>query len=195
MELVTLSVRDLLDEVASDSAAPGGGPVAGLVVALSAGLVAKAARGSSDTWAEAPGAAAQAVALSARAERLARDDAEAHVRAVAALELAADAPIAGPNHAMADALARAADVPLAIAGAAVEVAELAAFVAGRGDPDRRPDAQAAAVLARAAAEAAAGLVEVNLTMLPGDMRIREARQRVEAATRAADRALGVVARR
>ena len=66
------------------------------------------------------------------------------------------------------ALLQAAEVPLRIAEAAADVAELAALAAAEGAPHLRPDATAAAALAEAATRAAAHLVEINLAIVPGD---------------------------
>ena len=67
------------------------------------------------------------------------------------------------------ALLRAAEVPLRIAEAAADVAELAAARRRpRASPHLRPDATAAAALAEAATRAATHLVEINLATVPGD---------------------------
>jgi formiminotetrahydrofolate cyclodeaminase len=65
----------------------------------------------------------------------------------------------------------AADVPLAIAETAAEVAALAREVAAAGKPGLRGDALAGADIAAGAARAAARLVELNLADLPDDPRI------------------------
>ena len=83
-EYLDLAVRDLLAEIASRTPAPGGGSVAAITVAMAAGLVEMAARFSDDHWAEAGGALAQAKALRERAAPLAREDAQAYERALAA---------------------------------------------------------------------------------------------------------------
>jgi predicted ArsR family transcriptional regulator len=66
---------------------------------------------------------------------------------------------------------------------------LAALVAERADPAVRPDAVGAGLLASAAADTAAHLVEVNLAMRPGDERIARAAELVSLARNASDRAL------
>jgi formiminotetrahydrofolate cyclodeaminase len=174
-------LHDLLDELASEAPAPGGGPLAGLVVAMAAALVAKVARGSAEAWPEAGEAAATALELRDRAHWLAGADLDAHLRALEALGAGGDGGGLG------DALAHAAEMPLALAGAAAEVAALAAEAAARCVPDRAVDAQAAALLAAAAAQAAARLVEVNLTTLPHDERVRTALAHARAAAEAAAR--------
>jgi formiminotetrahydrofolate cyclodeaminase len=171
----------------------GAGAAAASVVGLSASLIAAVARSSVDRWDEAGGAIAQAAALGRRAARLAAENAEVHGSAVAALA-ARSSERAGTEQEIADirlgdALARAADLPLRIADAAADAAALAALVAERADPAVRPDAVGAGLLASAAADTAAHLVEVNLAMRPGDERITRAAELVSLARNASDRAL------
>ena len=66
-------LQPLLDEISGPSAAPGAGAVAGIVIAMAAGLIASAARRSPD-WEGARGIVAQAEALRARVERLAEEN-------------------------------------------------------------------------------------------------------------------------
>ncbi len=68
-----------------------------------------------------------------------------------------------------------------IARTGADVAALAAEVATRGDASIRPDAVAACALAAGATEAAAHLVEVNLTVTEGDPWLDEARRLAQAA--------------
>ena len=83
----------------------------------------------------------------------------------------------------------AAEVPLALAEAAADVALLAADATERADGASRADAAAAAALAAGAARAAAKLVAINLSTQPGDERIAAAERAVEAADDAARQAL------
>jgi formiminotetrahydrofolate cyclodeaminase len=92
-------------------------------------------------------------------------------------ELASEAPAPGGGP--------LAEMPLALAATAAEVAALAADVADRCVPDRAVDAQAAALLAAAAARAAARLVEVNLGTLPHDEKLQAALGHAKAAAQAA----------
>jgi formiminotetrahydrofolate cyclodeaminase len=172
---------ELLAGIAAETRAPAGGSVAAIVVALAAALVAKAARLSRTSWRHAPGAVAQAEALRARVMPLAEADAAAYAEAIAALE--------ARDPGLGEALSRAAQVPLVIAAAAADVASLAKSVAEEGDPNTRGDAAAAAVFAHAAAQAAAHLVEINLSATRDDERVLVARALAETAQRAADAAL------
>lgn len=190
-EFLDASVREFLDGVASEAPAPGAGSVAALVAAAAAGLAAMVARGSPD-WDESGAAVAQAETLRERLTPLAPDDAEAWEAALAALGLPADLEPEARNTLLAEALARAAALPLAIADAAADVAQLAATCAEQGSPAFRADAAAAAMLAEGAARAAAHLVEINLTVTAEDERLVRARRAADDAAAASGRALAAV---
>ena len=78
-------------------------------------------------------------------------------------------------------LRHAADVPLAIAEAASEIAQVAAEVAAAGSRATRPDAICAVALAEAAAASAALLVDVNRRVGAGDERRVRAAEAAEGA--------------
>jgi formiminotetrahydrofolate cyclodeaminase len=180
-----LEVRlgELLDSVVRRDG-PGAGSIAALVAAGAAALVELAARASSgEEWPEAAGAAAQARKLRDRLLPLARHDAEAYAAAMASLHEGGD------EFGLAEALGRAADVPLEIADHAENVAAIATEAATRATPDLRADAAAAAALALGAAWAAAKLVEVNLSISSDDERLARAREIAAGATRTAREAL------
>jgi formiminotetrahydrofolate cyclodeaminase len=186
----SLTLGELLDELAAADPAPGSGAVAALVVASSGALLAGAARASRPTWSEAGGVAAQAAMLRTRGFELAAEITDAYARALEVLEAPPGETPEERDQAIAEALSYAADVPLAIARAAGDAAELAATVTERGDPATQGDAGAAALLATGAARAAASLVGINLTATPGDPRVEQARTLAEDAEYAARRALG-----
>ena len=177
---------DFLDDLEQTVPIPAAGPAAAIVAAMAASLVGMAAH-SSSSWAGAAGAAAQARALRARLVPLALADAEAYAEALEALRESA----AGQGHhaSLGAKLDRAAALPLSIAEAAADVAELAAVAAEHGDGPSRTDAVAAAALAEGAVVAAARLVELNLRTTPGDERSLRCTQLVEAAKSARERAL------
>jgi formiminotetrahydrofolate cyclodeaminase len=79
----------------------------------------------------------------------------------------------GDPDAVAEALSRAADSPLAIVRAAAEVAELGASVAQAGKEALKGDALVGVDLAEAACRAAGRLVSINLAGEPGDPRLAE----------------------
>lgn len=171
-----------------DDATFGGGAVAALAAALAADLV-RAAAASAAEWEDRPGVAAQAAALRARLAALAQTNEAAYAAALAALGAPAGVAQEQRDFHIAEALSRAADVPLAIASAACDVADLAAVVARDGDPRRRADAAAAAALADGAVRAAANLVATNLVAGADLERTRRAAAFAEHSARAANRAL------
>jgi formiminotetrahydrofolate cyclodeaminase len=191
MDLLDLRLREFLDELAGEGRTPGGGSVAALVTAMAAGLLAKVARGSVDTWSEAAGIAAQAESLRARAAPLAQADAEQYEAALLARVQSGEGQGARQDFALGQAYAKAAEPPLQIAQAASDVAQLALTVAQNGDAALWADAVTAALLAAAAAKAAAELVAVNLTASAGDRRVLEAAKVAEEAARAAEAARAV----
>lgn len=186
--MLSLTVEELLDELARGTPTPGAGSAAAFVTAAAAALTAMAARCSRDGWAAAGAAVAQAESLRARAGGLAREDAEALEAFLAARGAGA---IGEPRREARDfrlgqALYHAADVPLVIAETACDVALLAAHVAENCIDDVRADAASAAALAHGAVRAAAHLVEVNLATAEGDTRVTRARNLVRTAGAAAD---------
>jgi methenyltetrahydrofolate cyclohydrolase len=176
------TVGELCETVAAETSAPGGGSVAAIAGALAASLVAMGAR-FSDQWEDAAGAVAQAEALRARLLPLADEDAIAYENFLLARRMSHEVEPEVRDAAIGDALSRAADVPLAIAEAAHDVASLAADLADRGNPNLRGDAATAALLAEAATRSAANLVEINLATREDDERIARARDLVETARR------------
>jgi formiminotetrahydrofolate cyclodeaminase len=182
------SVDALLDAIASEEPLPASGTAAALVGAMAAGLVAKVGRVSRD-WEDGQAVAAQARALRLRLALLAHADTEAYGAALAAMRLPKELPQEQRDAILGRSLERAADVPLAIADAAADVADLAAVAAERGKPALVADAVAAAELADGAARAAALLVGVNLATGPGDARTALAADTVRRASSARDRAL------
>ena len=173
------TVAELCVTVSAATSAPGGGSVAALVVGLAASLTAMAARFSSEHWEDASGAVAQAEALRARALPLADEDARAYESFLEARRLSEKVGPEARDAAIGVALSRAADVPLAIAETALDVASLACELVERGNPNLRGDAATAVLLAEAAARATANLVEINLATREGDERVERAREVVE----------------
>ena len=186
-ELASLPLRGLLDALADETPAPGAGAAAAAAAAMAAALVAMCARASRD-WPEAPGAAAQAQALRARLVALLETGVDAYRDALEALG-SGDAPSDSRDFSLGRALVRAADVPLAVADAAADVAELAAVAAERGEPSLQPDAAAAATLADAAVRIAVRLFAVNLAAGADERRRAHALRAERAAAAAAARAL------
>jgi formiminotetrahydrofolate cyclodeaminase len=147
-----LSVGGFTERVAARTPAPGGGAVAALTAASAAALVAMAAR-----FADQP--AGQAESLRARLEPLVDADAAAYTEVLAAYRLDKADPLRRGR--IAEALRVATEVPRAVAAAAREVALLADDLVERGNRNLVGDARTAALLARAAADAADELAAIN----------------------------------
>jgi formiminotetrahydrofolate cyclodeaminase len=186
-QLLERSLGRWFDDLRSGEAGVAGGSSAALATAVAAVLIATAARRSAGSWEEAPGAAAQAETLVARAVDLSSEDAEAFRQARDALEHRADLPADSRDETLRATLSYAADVPLRIAELAADVTVLAGEVAARGLPDSRADVVAGALLAAGAGRAAAHLVEVNLATASQDPRVERARVAAERAGEAAQR--------
>ncbi len=189
-DYLELPVGRFLDLVAAGDSAPGGGSAAAVSVALAAGLSSMAARLSTKQLAEATGLAQRAESLRERVAPLARADAVAYGRVLAAQRAQEASDQDGDVRA---ALSEAADVPLAVAEAGAEVARIAARLASDGNPNLEGDALCAVLLAEASVRAAVRLVEINLSGEPGeDGRLGRARDLVETAASARRSAEGGV---
>jgi methenyltetrahydrofolate cyclohydrolase len=184
-----LPFEELLDTIAAETPAPGGGSVAAFVTEMAASLAAMAARFAHD-WDGAAGAVAQAETLRHRAAPLAIEDAVAYENVLTAMRMPKELEPEVRNTLIGETLSRAADAPLQIAETAADVADLAAEIAVCGNPNLRGDAAAASILATAAARVAANLVEINLATVEGDERVELARALVRSSEKATRRAIG-----
>jgi methenyltetrahydrofolate cyclohydrolase len=178
-----LRLDQLLEAFSSAAPAPGGGCAAVLAVALSASLCAMAARLSTSQMTGARQLATEALAIRDALAPLYDRDAQTYLEVIAAQRMP-DASEAARS----SALSAATDVPMAVIEAGTRLAEMAAELAERGNPNLRGDALAAAVLAGAGVEAAAVLAQINLAGLPDDERQGVARSRLGEATRSVQRA-------
>jgi formiminotetrahydrofolate cyclodeaminase len=186
-------LRELLDDVAAPSPAPGGGSSAAIVCALAAGLVEMTVAvtrrreddaGETPRWAQ---LAERAAVLRAQAAALAEQELTAYAPVLDALRLpSADARRAERIDA---ALSDAADSPIAVAAAAAEVAELALEAMRDGTVLLAGDARAGVLLADGACQAAAGLAAINLARRPQDARHAELAALTARAAQAREEAL------
>lgn len=184
--LVGLRLDEFLDALAAEGPVPAGGAAAAVCAAMANSLVAMAARSSPD-WREAAGVAAQAQVLRVRVVPLALADSDAYAEALEALRLPLDEGDHERGSVLAAALGRACDLPLEIAEAAADTAELAAYTAEHCAVAVRGEALVAAVFAEAAVRAAGRLVAINLATTDDDSRIRRARSTARAAAEALQR--------
>ena len=161
MAYADLPFEELLDSIAAETPAPGGGSAAAFTTEMAACLAAMTARFAKGHWDGAAGALAQAEALRHRAAPLAEEDAIAYENVLTAMRMPKELEPEVRNSLIGETLSRAADAPLEIAECAADVAALAAEIAVSGNPNVRGDAAAAAALAAASTQVAANLVEVN----------------------------------
>ncbi|MCI2422131.1 cyclodeaminase/cyclohydrolase family protein [Saccharopolyspora sp. K220] len=191
-ELASETFHVIAEAVASDAPTPGGGAVAGLAAALAAGLAAMVARYSAAGGPFDPtAAAARADDLRRAAQRLADDDAHAYQRYLDAAALPKQPDTAGRRTAINAALDTAADVPLALAEIAAEIAGLGEQLAEAGNLRLHSDALIAAQLGGAVATSAAALVAENLRSRPDDSRTARGAELAATARAAAARVAGL----
>lgn len=153
------TVGDFLGELAGRTPAPAAGAATAVTVAGAAALVAMAARFTEGPLSD---LAATADLLRADLLDLADDDGPAYQAVLEALRLPRDDP--GRRERLTVALQGATEVPLRVAEAAAEVAEMASRLAAEGNPNLVGDAETAAVLAAAATRAVGRMVEVNVRL-------------------------------
>ncbi len=200
------SVSGFISTVASSNPVPGGGSVAAHAGALGAALAQMVAgltigkKKYAAVDAEMKEAALKAAGLGNQLAALVKRDADAYAQVSEAYKLPkepADAA-ARRSEAVTGALLKAAEVPLETARAAVDVAQLAALVAEKGNTNAVTDAGVAALLASAAAKGAAYNVRVNVQALEdkskGQSLAREAEQLAKKAAELADRTTAIVER-
>ena len=199
--LLSRPLSDVLGALASPhELSSGGAPAAALAASAAAALTAKAARASRATWIEAGGAIAQAEALRMQTQALIERDAkvirqaspvllhdERSARRGVAAPAASAVPDSDRDRVVGEAVAQAADLALATADAACQIAQLAAGVARECPVAMRPDAWTAVALAEAAACASARLFEVNPKVADDDPRKSSAFEAARAARQARER--------
>ena len=195
--LASMTVTRFVDEVSTESPAPGGGSVAALAGSLAAGLAAMVAnltvgkKGYEGAWSELAIRAESAQQVKQRLLHAMDEDTRAFNRVLEAMRL----PKATPDQAAARTAAverayqEAADVPLQTTELAVEAIALARDVASRGNKASVSDAGVAALAGRCATEGAALNVLINLGSITDEAYKARARGRVESLVARA-RALG-----
>lgn len=187
MKLSELTVKGFVEELASDSPAPGGGSVAALAASLGAALasmVGSLTVGKEkyrENWEAMEEVRTSGNELHARLLELMEADTEAFNAFMAALKLpkATDEEKAVRREAMQKATRGAIDVPFRTLRCCADVIALAATAAAKGNPNAVTDAGTAAVLARAAAVAAAYNVKINLMGLKDEAFVAQAKDEMK----------------
>jgi glutamate formiminotransferase/formiminotetrahydrofolate cyclodeaminase len=170
MELEKNTVKDLLDQLASSSPAPGGGSAAALCGAIAGALAAMTANltiGREKFKENEPvmkEVLTEAEALREKFVKLMDEDCESFNMFMNALKMPkeTDDDKAARKIAIADASKASTKVPLRTLESCVQAARLAAAAAKAGNPIVASDAGCAAVLAEAAGRCAAYNVRINL---------------------------------
>jgi glutamate formiminotransferase/formiminotetrahydrofolate cyclodeaminase len=174
--LVDQTLTGFVDELSTDSPAPGGGSVAALCGALSGALSSMVAnltvgrKGQEEVWPDMVRVGEAAQATKDAFLRAVDEDTEAFTRVMDAIRLKANSE--EEQRAKAEAIREANRgatlVPLSVLERTHAALELAAEVAARGNPNSVSDAAVAAMTARAAAEGAYHNVLINLSGIEGD---------------------------
>jgi glutamate formiminotransferase / formiminotetrahydrofolate cyclodeaminase len=167
--LVSMNVDRFVDEVSSESPAPGGGSVAALAGSLAAGLSAMVAnltvgkKGYEAAWAELSDLAERAQAVKDRLIKAVDDDTDAFNAAMAAMRMPKTTPgeQAVRDAALETGYQQAARVPLETAKACLDAMRLSQVVAEKGNANSASDAGVAALMARAGVEGAVLNVLIN----------------------------------
>lgn len=172
VSLGDLTIRELMDQLASERPVPGGGSASAITAGLAACLVSMVAElsvayatehGTEPTRAA---GAASGRALAARLVEIADADATAFAGFGVAMRMprATDEQRASRTQAIRAAARSAAAAPLECMEACLDVVRSAEALAGRSNPNLASDLVVASVLAEAAARGAAANVEVNLPL-------------------------------
>jgi len=185
--LVSLAVDRFVDEVSTDSPAPGGGSVAALAGSLAAALSAMVAnltvgkKGYEPAWEELAALAERCQALKSQLVRAVDEDTEAFNQVMSAMRL----PKATPeqqkvrSQAVEAAYEAAARVPLNTARLCYEAIKMADEVASKGNVNSASDAGVAALMGRAGVEGAALNVLTNLGSVKNQAFKDECRREVD----------------
>ncbi|MEG2183959.1 MAG: cyclodeaminase/cyclohydrolase family protein [Cloacibacillus sp.] len=170
MKFEEMTVGAFIDELASNSPAPGGGSVAALCGSLASGLTSMVGNLTigkekyKDNWDTMQQVFDASEKLRADFVKLMNDDTESFNVFMAAMKMPKDTDEekAARKTAMAEATKTATEVPLLTLETCAEAAKLAFEAASFGNPNAASDAGSAALLADAAGKAASYNVRINL---------------------------------
>jgi glutamate formiminotransferase / formiminotetrahydrofolate cyclodeaminase len=185
--LMSLTADRFVDEVSTDSPAPGGGSVAALAGSLGAALAAMVAnltvgkKGYEQVWDELSGLAERCQALKSQLVRAVDEDTEAFNQVMSAMRLPKETPEQqqARNQAVEAAYEAAARVPLNTARLCLEAIRMAWEVATKGNVNSASDAGVAGLVGRAGVEGSALNVLTNLGSVKNAGFKDDCRQEVE----------------
>lgn len=195
MEFEKMTIQAFLDELASNSPAPGGGSVAALCGSLSAGLVSMVSNLTigkekyKADWAEMEAVVKKSEALRAKFVDLMNEDTESFNLFMAALKMPkdTDAQKAERRAALGKASEKATEIPLTTLETCAEAIALTITAAKHGNPNTASDAGSAALLAEAAAKAASYNVRINLPGIKNTEFASQCKERMAKALAAVNR--------
>ena len=170
MKFERMEIRAFLDELASDSPAPGGGSVAALCASLGSALVSMVANLTigkekyKESWQLMEEVVGKSESLRFKFVELMNRDTESFITFMAAMKMpkATEEEKCIRKKAMGEASKLATEVPLLTLEACVEMTELAYLAAKNGNTNTISDAGSAALIGEAAGKAAAYNVKINL---------------------------------
>lgn len=188
MKLSEMTVKEFVEELASDSPAPGGGSAAALAASLSAALVSMVAALTvgkekyRDNWKVMEEVGKKAADLKIRLLELMEEDTEAFDAFMAALKLPKEREDekARRRKAIQEATKGTIDVPMKTLRACRDVTALAEMACAKGNPNAISDAGTAAILAQAAARSAAYNIKINLMGLTDEASAADVRNEMGA---------------
>ena len=165
-----MTVKEFLEELASDSPAPGGGSVSALAGSMAASLVAMVARftagrgGSEDREEQVKSKLDQSIRLQHALQKDVDGDTAAYNRVVEAYRMPKERPEQkeARSRAIQKALREATQLPLQVAKSCLEVLLLCRWAVREGNPNTWSDAVTALVLAQSGIRGALANVAINL---------------------------------
>lgn len=181
-----------LDELASDTPAPGGGSVAALGASLGASLVSMVANLTvgrekyKDSWQAMEKVLSESEPMRRKFIKLMNEDTESFKGFMTALKMPkdTDGEKAARQEAMAEASKRTTEVPLSTLELCVFLAEIANEAMKHGNKNAVSDAGVAALFADAAGKAAAFNVKINLQSIKDEKFAAEVRKKMDSALEA-----------
>lgn len=194
MNFEDMTVGGFIDELASNSPAPGGGSVAALCGSLSAGLTSMVGNLTigkekyKENWDSMQKVFDISEKLREDFVRLMNDDTDSFNLFMAAMKMpkGTDEEKAARRAAMAEASKTTTEVPLLTLETCAEAAKLACEAASLGNPNAASDAGSAALLAEAAGKAASYNVRINLPGVKDEAFAADCRARMDEALKTID---------
>lgn len=187
MSLVKMTVQDFVEQLASATPTPGGGSASAMAGAMAAGMVEMACNLTvgrekfRDVEEEMQTVLVRAKELCQLMLDAVDEDTKSYDDVSQAYKMPrdTDAEKAERTAAIQSALQYASEVPLKVAQAAAETAELAVIAMAKSNPNVASDARVARLLADAARDGAVANVEINLGSITDEAFIKRMREELE----------------